>query len=174
MVYRIRAAWCFQVGTSLACEIGQKKSFCTTSCAECPYYRRASGKATNVRVITSDKDLIEALGSGNDALFLRFARNAYEASAVISAFRPAFVVVDEEAIANGQPDLLDSLMADPRLPGVRLILGVPKGGISRTRIPLERGVVDVIEKSFGIGRILETLNRFPVEPMPPANVAKRL
>jgi excisionase family DNA binding protein len=165
VVYQIRAAWCFRVATSLGCEIGQKRNFCATSCEDCSYYRRASGQATNVLVITSDQEFVEALGLGDNALMLQFARSAYEASAVISAFRAAFVVVDQEAIANGQPDLLDYLLADARLPGVRLILGVSKGKSARIRVP-EHGVVSVIEKPFGRDRIVEVVNRFPVEPAP--------
>src|ERR1019366_5582524 len=56
VVYQIRAAWCFRVASSLGCELGQKKSFCSTSCEDCTYFRRASGQATNVLVITSDKE----------------------------------------------------------------------------------------------------------------------
>jgi len=166
VVYQIRAAWCFRIATSLGCEIGQKQSFCATSCEDCAYYRRVSGQATNVLVITSDKELVDGLGARDDTLEFRFARNAYEASATVCTFHAAFVVVDQEVIANGQPDLLDSLMADPRLPGVRIILGVPKGSFARIRSPLEKGVVSTIEKPFGQDRIAEVVIRFPVEPAP--------
>jgi excisionase family DNA binding protein len=169
VVYQIRAAWCFRVATSLGCEIGKKQSFCATSCEDCAYYRRASGQATNVLVITSDKDFVDDLGVGDDTLELRFARNAYEASAVVCTFHAAFVVVDQEVIANGQPDLLDSLMADPRLPGVRIILGVSKGSCTRNRSPFEKGIVSAIEKPFGQDRIAEVVNKFPVEPVPVAD-----
>jgi excisionase family DNA binding protein len=167
VVYQIRAAWCFRVATSLGCEIGQKKSFCATSCEDCTYYQRASGQATNVLVMTSDKGFVDALGAGDDTLTLRFARNAYEASGMICTFRPAFVVVDQDVIANGQPDLLDCLIADTRLPGVRIILGVGKG--SRTQAPFESAVVSTIEKPFGQDRIAKVVNRFPVEPVPVAD-----
>jgi excisionase family DNA binding protein len=170
VVYQIRAAWCFRVATTLGCELGQKQSFCATSCEDCAYYRRASGQATNVLVITSDNELVDGLGVGDDTLALRFARNAYEASAMIGTFHPAFVVVDQDVIlANSQPDLLDCLAADPRLPGVRIILGVSKGRGARLRAPLENGVVSAIEKPFGQGRIAEVVNRFPVEPAPVAD-----
>jgi len=168
VVYRIRAAWCFRVATSLACEIGQKQSFCATSCEDCTYYRRASGQATNVLVITSDKEFVAALGSGDDTLAFRFARNAYEASAAISTFHAAFVVVDQEVIANGQPDLLACLLADARLPGVRIILAGSKGKSARIHSPFEDGIVSAFEKPFGQDRIAEVVNRFPVEPVPPA------
>ena len=169
VVYQIRAAWCFRVATSLGCELGQKQSFCATSCEDCTYYRRASGQATNVLVITSDNELVGDLGVGDDTLALRFARNAYEASAMICTFRAAFVVVDQEVIANSQSDLLDCLIADPRLPGVRIILGVPKGRGARIRAPFEKGVVSTIEKPFGQDRIAEVVNWFPVEPVPVAD-----
>jgi excisionase family DNA binding protein len=166
VVYQIRAAWCFRVATSLGCELGQKQSFCATSCEDCAYYRRASGLATNVLVITSDNELVDDLGVANDTLALRFARNAYEASALIGTFHAAFVVVDQDLIANSQPDLLDCLIADPRLPGVRIILGVSKGRSARIRTPLENAVVSALEKPFGQDRIAEVVNRFPVEPAP--------
>ncbi len=171
VVYQIRAAWCFRVATRLGCELGQKKSFCATSCEDCTYYRRVSGEATNVLVITSDNEFIDALGVADDTLALRFARNAYEASAVISAFAAAFVVVDHEVITAGPADLLDCMVADTRLPGVRIILGVSKGQTTRNRVPLDNGVVCVIEKPFGQDRIAEVVNRFPVEPAPPEDAA---
>src|ERR1017187_4972240 len=133
VVYQIRSSWCFRVATSLGCKIGQKNSLYATSCEECTYYRRASGQATNVLVMTFDKGLVDALGEGDDTLALPLPPNADEASAMICTFRPAFVVVDQELIANGQPDLLDCLIADTRLPGVRIILGVSKGKGSRTQ-----------------------------------------
>jgi response regulator of citrate/malate metabolism len=84
-------------------------------------------------------------------------------------FHAAFVVVDQDVIANSQPDLLDCLIADPRLPGVRIILAVSKGRGARIRAPLENGVVSAIEKPFGQDRIAEVVNRFPVEPVPVAD-----
>ena len=171
VVYQIRAAWCFRVATNLGCEIGQKKTSCATACEDCSYYRRASGQATNILVITSDNEFVEALGSGEGTLALHYTRNAYEASAAISAFRAAFVVVDQELIEDVQPNLLDCLTSDARLPGVRVIVGAPKGKATRIRASHENGVVSVIEKPFAQDRIVEVVNRFPVEPAPPAEAA---
>ncbi|MBS1856558.1 MAG: excisionase family DNA-binding protein [Acidobacteria bacterium] len=171
VVYQIRSAWCFRVATDLGCDIGQKKSFCASPCEDCPYYRRVSGLTTNVLVITSDTEFVDALGAGDGTLTLRFARNAYEASAVIAAFRAAFVVVDDDLIADGQHDLIDHLIADTRLPGVRIVLGVSGGGGARPRVPLHDGVVSVVEKPFGQDRIVEVVGQFPVEPAPPTDAA---
>jgi hypothetical protein len=88
---------------------------------------------------------------------------------MIDTFHAAFVVVDQDVIANNQPDLLDCLIADPRLPGVRIIVGVSKGRSARIKAPLENGVVSAIEKPFGRDRIAEVVNSFPVEPVPVAD-----
>ena len=169
VVYQIRAAWCFEVA-NLGCEVGQMKSFCTTSCQDCTYYQRASGQATNVLVITQDELFLEVLGqTRNESVSLRFARTAYEGSTIIFGFRPSFVVLDQELITGGQPDLLDSLAADPRLPGLRIILGVPKGQGIRVQTLREKGVVSTLEKPFGQDRIVEVIDRFPVELVPTAS-----
>ena len=163
VVYQIHAAWCFRIATNLGCEIGQKQGFCSTPCEECPYYRRASGQPTNVLVITCDPDLVDALRSPQDTLALRFARNAYEASAAISEFRAAFVVIDEEVIADGQRDLVDLLIGDARLPGVRIIVAVTKGRTNRALVGGGNEVAATIEKPFGQTRVSEIVSRFPVE-----------
>jgi len=164
VVYQIRAAWCFQVA-SLECDIGRLKSSCNAPCEDCVYYRRATGQATNVLVITSDTKLVDSLGQvEHENIALRFARSAYDASGIAWSFRPAFAVVDQELRGGSSgPDLLDSLVGDPRLPGLRIILGVPKGKAPRFGDLAEKGVVSVIEKPFGTDRIVEVIQNFPVE-----------
>lgn len=170
VVYQIRAAWCFQVA-SLECDIGRLKGACNAPCQDCAYYRRANGEATNVLVITTDSQLVESLGQGeHENIELRFARSAYDAAAVAGSFRPAFVVVDQELRGHGGSDLLDSLADDPRLPGLRIILGVPKGKAARLGALPEKGVVSVIEKPFGQERIVEVIKRFAVELLPKAEL----
>jgi excisionase family DNA binding protein len=164
VVYQMRAAWCFQV-TSLGCEIGQRKGLCHSHCRECAYYRRVTGQATNVLIITADTQFAEVLGRGNhENVALRFARSAYEASAAIWQFQPAFAVVDQETLAH-ETGLLDSLRSDPRVPGLRIILAVKRldadaGSLRGT------GIAGLIEKPFGRERIVEVVKRFPVEAMP--------
>jgi excisionase family DNA binding protein len=166
VVYQIRAAWCFQVAAS-TCGIGHSKSTCRVSCQDCVYYRRVSGLATNVLVVTSDDGFAERLERQREGgLELRFARSAYAASAMVCDFRPAFAVVDHELIASREPDLLAQLASDPRLPGLRIILAVPKGNGTRAGVLAESGIVSVFEKPFGQDRIVEVMNRFPVETMP--------
>jgi len=67
VVYQVRAAWCFRVATNLGCDLGEKTSFCTSSCEDCTYDRRVSGQATSELVISTDNDPVSALGSTTDA-----------------------------------------------------------------------------------------------------------
>ena len=174
MVYQVRAAWCFQV-VNLACGAGHAKQFCATSCEDCVYYRRVNGLPTNVLVITSDNELVGNLAKAECAgVALRFAQTSYQASAIISAFRPAFVVVDQELLAGSEPGLLAALASDPRIPGSRIILGVPNGASGRS-VGLEfANVISVVEKPFGPDRMVEIINQFPVEPLPAAERSEQV
>ena len=146
-------------------------------CKKCVYYRRVQGLPTNVLVITPDEALLERLSTEeNDSVTLRFARSAYEASAIAQDFQAAYVVVDEELLAAGEVGLLDHLSTDPRLPGVRIVLGVQHGtagaqGDERNKD--EDVVYGVIEKPFGLRRIAAVINSFPIErSMPPDPTVK--
>jgi excisionase family DNA binding protein len=167
-VYRVPSVWCFQVVGSVECETHRKMTNCDSSCTDCAYYRRATGQATNVLVVTGDKEFAEAVSCGTDALAIRIARNGDEASAMISVFHAAFIVVDQDVIASGSPGLIDSLATNFRLPGVRIILAVPKGEGARSRVLIGNAIIWVVEKPFGSGAIAEIVSRFPVElvPMP--------
>ncbi len=170
IVYRARASWCFQLA-GMQPEVGHARRFCGgASCQDCVYYRRVKGLSINVLVLSSDRELISGLaGDDDEGITLRFARNVYEASAVISDFRPAFVVVDEE-LAASQPELVECLACDPRIPGVRIILGVPRGtaapGGAWEKV---RAVTGIIEKPFGRRRIAAVISSFPVESAALAN-----
>ena len=169
IVYRVRAAWCFQLAGTEP-DIGHARQFCGTSCEDCVYYRRIKGLSSQVLVITPDKNLIAGLaGEDNQGITLRFARNAYEASAVISEFRPALVVVDQELL-RAEPELLGHLACDPRIPGAKIVLGVPRGTPRLEEIwARSRAVAGVIEKPFGRGRIAAVISSFPVESAALAN-----
>lgn len=160
-VYHIRAAQCF---AAAECGIGQAKQLCSNSCEECIYYRRVKGMVTNILVITADEDFIAQAKTCRDGkIELHIVRNAYEASAVIHMFRPAFVVVDQEMISRDGAGLLNSLNSDPRVPGMRIILAVPPGSSAMNNGRLN-GIVDgFIEKALGTHQFTELIDRFPVE-----------
>ena len=168
VVYRVRAARCFLMA-GMQADIGHARRFCHSSCEDCVYYRRVKGLATNVLVITSDDELIGRLSAEeNKSIRLRFAKNAYEASAIIHDFRPDFAVIDVESIPAGVTELLTSLAADSRVPGLKVALVAPPGTTGRKRAwPKNDFVVKVLEKPFGSRRIAAVINNFPVDFLTP-------
>ncbi|MHC4606004.1 MAG: excisionase family DNA-binding protein [Planctomycetota bacterium] len=164
VVYRVRAARCFQMA-SLGPEVGHARRFCQTSCEDCVYYRRVRGLDTNVLVVSSDGDFVAKMKADeSEGMTLRFARNAYEASAAVETFLPAFAVVDRNVIEAGGDGLVGWLTNDQRVPGMKVILAVPKGEGKRSGGGAGEGaVVGVIEKPFGVEQIASVIRSFPVE-----------
>jgi len=167
VVYRVRAAWCFQVA-GLGREVGHARHHCRTSCRDCAYYRRVQGLATHVLVISTDESLIRRLGADPvKELELQFARSGYEASAIIHTFRPGFVVVDRELAGPDDRGLLQCLGSDPRIPGVRIIMAVRRAAGFRLSDFPPRGVIaGVLEKPFGTREIVAVIDSLPVETVP--------
>ncbi len=161
VVYRVQAARCYLMA-GLEPDVGHARVFCQTSCEDCVYYRRVNGLPTKVLLITSADDFVDHLaGEEDERIELRFARNGYEASAIIPEFRPAFAVIDAEQL-GGNTELLDSLAADRRVPGLRIVLGVPRGKGRNRRWQHNDLMVGVLEKPIGIGQIAAVIDRVPV------------
>ena len=119
--------------------------------------------------ITPDEALLERLSVEEaSGITLRFARSAYEASAIVEGFQPAFVVVDQELLTAGEPQLLDHLSVDPRLPGVKIVLGVQRGTTGTLGHERNNDIIfGVIEKPLGPQRIAAMINSFPIERLLP-------
>jgi hypothetical protein len=134
------------------------------------YYRRVNDLATNVMLITQDNELIDNLAAEqDDRVTLRFASNAYEASAMFHDFQPAFAAVDVEHVPAHDTHLLDSLGADPRVPGIGVILVVPPDMTGRKRRTLNHDmIVGVLEKPFSIDQLADVLKRVPLRSVSPA------
>jgi excisionase family DNA binding protein len=158
VVYRVRADRCFLMA-EMEQDVGHARQFCEVSCEDCAYYRHVKGLAPHVLVITSDDELVGGLSDERDeSVALRIARNGYEASAIIQDFRPAFAVIDAEHIPAGNTELLDSLTADPRVPGLRVIVAVRSRTAGRQRHRWKSDlIVSVLEKPFGASRIAEVI-----------------
>jgi hypothetical protein len=155
----------------LGLETGHARRFCQTSCEDCVYYRRVNRLPTCVLVITADEGVPERLAKEeNESIAVRVAHNAYDASAIIHDFRPAFVVVDEGLLAAGEGGLLDSLASDPRVPGLRIILAVSPSRTGRKRDRAKSSLIDgVIEAPFTLRQIADVINTFPVDSLPPGD-----
>jgi excisionase family DNA binding protein len=162
VVYRVRAAWCFEM-LSLGKEVGHAKLFCRNSCEDCAYYRRVKGLKVNVLIVSQDEDLIRDLaGEESEGLSLRVVHNGYEASAVIHDFRPAFAVVDRDLDPDGGEEIVTCLTTDSRVPGLKIILAV-SGTRRRRRKESEKGAVEVLVKPFRLDQVEAAVNRLPVE-----------
>ncbi|MFO8174277.1 MAG: excisionase family DNA-binding protein [Gemmatimonadota bacterium] len=168
VVYRVRATRCFLMA-GLESDVGHAREFCQGSCEDCVYYQRLKGGNAQVIFVTADQSLesqIECLDESS--IILRFARNGYEASALIQEFRPEVLILDLDGLPDQGLSILDSIAADPRLPHVRVILVVPPGAMERVlQRPRHRLVVSVLEKPQVCGRIADIVNGslVPLQPI---------
>ena len=169
VVYRVRATRCFLMA-GLDTDVGHAHQFCEGSCEDCVYFRRIQGKSTQVLFITSDEDLVNRIDwFGDDSTTLRFARNGYEASALVQDFRPEIAIIDMEGLPDHGLGLLDSIAADGRLPHVRVILVIPPDSMSRMlQRPRHRLVVSMLEKPVLCDRIEEVVKGSLMELSPAA------
>jgi excisionase family DNA binding protein len=158
VVYRVRATRCFLMA-GMETDVGHSRKFCHGSCEDCVYFRRLQGLSTKVLFITGDDQLVRELEcAGNGEMVLRFARNGYEASTLVEDFRPAVVVIDVENLSDLGTELLDSLSADPRVSGIRVILVVPPGMAGRIhQRPRHRLVSSIMEKPLVCELIYEVV-----------------
>lgn len=170
VVFQVRSAWCFHIA-ALGLDTGHARRFCPTSCDDCAYYRRVMGLPTNVLVVTADAELIQTLEDQSDeAISLRFARNAYEASAAVEEFLPAFAIVDLETPGAGDNGLLESLATDPRLPGLKTVVArEPNRGKNRRDASDMPYIAGSLKKPFDLTHIQAVIDGFPVEMLKPGS-----
>jgi len=155
VVYRVRATRCFL----LAGTTGHGRSFCAGSCEECAYYRRVQSLTARVLFITTDRDLVQRIEcSERDGVWVRIARSGYEAARMVDDFRPTFAIIDIGCFSGWQTELLEPLLADPRLAGLKVILTVSPQMTRWRRRELGTGAVaGVLEKPFGCRRLAEVI-----------------
>ena len=164
VVYRVKATRCFLMA-GLESDVGHAHQFCEGTCEECVYFRRVQGLGTQVLFISSDEELVYRIEwSGDDSISIRFARNGYEASALIQEFRPEVLIIDLDGLPDQGFGLLDSIAADPRIPHIRVILVVPPEAMARVRQrPRHRLVVSMLEKPHVCEHIEEAVRGSLVE-----------
>jgi excisionase family DNA binding protein len=128
LVYRARIEKCYEVA-GLGETIGHSRRFCKTKCQDCPFFRASQGLATAVLVITEDEEFARKLADQADAerLWFRFAKSAYESSALIEAFRPGVVLIDSALPEARDQRIAHSILNDERIPGARVVLALREG-----------------------------------------------
>jgi AmiR/NasT family two-component response regulator len=119
-----------------------------------------------VLVVTRDREMIRKLDTEqSECLSLRFARNGYEASALVESFQPAFVIVDAELPGRECDELVTCLSHDARVPGLKVFLAAPYGFEGT---PPGNGVTGVLMKPFGADGIRAAVDSVEVEVYPAA------
>lgn len=128
LVYQARVQRCYKLA-ELGREAGHRHDFCSSDCQDCPFYRACHGMATTVLVVTRDKALTRRLGKQTDAgrVSLKFARSGYESATLIGTFRPAVVVLDSELPEVREGSLLEAIVRDDRIPGVKVFVSLREG-----------------------------------------------
>ncbi len=123
IVYRARIEKCYEVA-ELGETIGHSRHFCRASCQNCSYFRTSQGLASSVLVVTGDEALIGRLtAQGNSSnVALGFARCGYESSMLVETFHPSAVVLDTTLPEVRDGRLVESMLADERIPGVKVIV----------------------------------------------------
>jgi hypothetical protein len=105
---------------------------------------------------------------GTENLALEFAAGAYEASTLIGDFRPAFVVVDDRVLGTGESELLESLAHETRIPGLKVILAVSRGG--KPVVPKEESHLDgFIRRPFDRQQLATFLSQMSIERVAEGN-----
>lgn len=128
LVYLARAQNCYRLA-ELGEEVGHSLHFCRTDCRECAFYRACQGLETEVLIVTRDEGLSHRVEKEAEAnrISIRFARSGYQASATVSTFRPALVILDSDVPEVREGHLARALLADERLPGIRVYVAGRKG-----------------------------------------------
>lgn len=174
LVYQARVEHCYKLA-ELGEKAGHKCKFCRTDCIDCPFYRASNGLATTVLVITRDEALVRHLRKRIDAgrVSLHFARTGYESSTLVGTLRPAVVILDTEHPETSEGRLMESILQDDRVPGVKVFVAQKRQGDSvaagrfaaSTIVPFTaeqlESVVESIVASGGQARDYATVARTP-------------
>ena len=167
VAYQAGAVWCYRLRRWPGLDSGLM-CFGPKSCEDCPYYRQVAGLPPRVLVVTVDTGLRRALEPADPSVALSFARNAYEAARIVPELWPALVVIDDEVDRGGGLALLESLLSDRSLIGLRAIYaaGSKSRRAAAARVKRRCSLLAVLKKPFGLSAIREVLAKIPIETPP--------
>jgi excisionase family DNA binding protein len=151
LIFKSRGEKCYEVGMALKKE-RSGATCCPTSCEDCEYFKTQKLQPVNVLVFTESDSLRDSLKkeAATSNLRLQFASCEYDCSLVVDSFRPEYAVLDCSKEITECEELCEHLRNDPRIPGVKIMIGLPpekKGNI--------RGDSDiaVIQQPFHIAEL---------------------
>jgi len=104
---------------------------------------------------------------------LSFADSIYEAAAAAQRYLPAFAVIDGDEFPPEDGGLVERLLRDRHLPGLKIIVAASG---RPDRVPEYKGnghaAVCVIERPFGLDHITAVIESYPVESVGLEELAK--
>ena len=121
IVFQARAHRCYEMRHL---PTGHSKGFCTISCEECDYYTMVQQQRPNVLFVTDHDSLRESLEdeAKNADFNIRFTDCEYTCSMLVESYRPDYISIDCSLGRKRAMDFATQLIADPRIPFVRIIL----------------------------------------------------
>ncbi|MBI5535155.1 MAG: excisionase family DNA-binding protein [Deltaproteobacteria bacterium] len=133
-------------------------------CRNCPYYNEVIHSPIKLLVVTDSMDMRQRLAAqaGRSRFKLDFASHGYDCSAQVDRFRPEMVLIDCALPADEVAALCMHLASDSRVPGVRVVLAVPKSGRPVEHAP---GVVGSVAHPFALADLDRFIEETP-EPEP--------
>lgn len=128
VVYRTRAHRCYEV-MKLAPEVGHSGFFCKKTCDECEYFNQVHKDPVNVLVVSDNEVQAATLrrGARGRPMRLEFTDCEYTCSALVETFRPDYAIIDCSLGRERSREFAANLMADPRIPYVRVVLAAREG-----------------------------------------------
>jgi excisionase family DNA binding protein len=122
-VFKMRAQRCFEV-IRLAPEARHLMLFCEASCSDCKYFQESVELVTNILLVTADSSLEQKFSPEtlDFGITLKTADSAYKCAAILSDFRPDFIIVDSSLGKDKVDDIVQHISADPRIPLVRIVI----------------------------------------------------
>jgi excisionase family DNA binding protein len=168
LVFRTRARRCYEM-SDLGREVGYAGAYCTNTCDECSYYQEVVGRRRRVLIVSESAKLRHRLGRerSDTNIDLMFAASEYECSAACHDFKPEFVVIDGSLPKPMRASLCYHLAADPRLPGVQIIVANADDDQTATSRK-DSGIGRAIPRTFGLAELEEHIIGLEVKQPTPA------
>ena len=163
LVYRAQAIRCYEM-SGLEVEAGYVGAHCTTSCEDCEYFRDVVRGRRKVLIVSECSDLRRRFREDGAAssLDVKFADSEYQCAATCGEFKPDYVVIDGALSTRARSSLCSHVAADPRIPGVTIILAVPESG---SRVGTSEGDVDrMVPRTLDPAELERHITRLEVKP----------
>jgi excisionase family DNA binding protein len=153
-VYQMRAQRCYEL-MRLVPDADHPKLHCSGGCQDCDYFQIVHEQSINVLIVSDDDSLVKVLQKETDHNFnIEYSDCEYACSAVISEFRPDFAIVDCQIGTELSREICKHLMADPRIPYIRVMMAANEGNFPEA---CDKEIFARLKRPFSIRDISECI-----------------